>query len=153
MYAVINRLMSGLFGAVILAFPLSSSQTIFSQTTEAVTHGVEFDGDNPLAYGFSLGGAYTHLIVRNTTAQTVLLNRHKHQGNIRLVWASNARLWLRTNVFCASCSQWINTLETTTTNAQTSQVTTMPDVTPPVSTRGAFTQRRGFIVKLKRSVQ
>jgi outer membrane receptor for ferrienterochelin and colicins len=104
---------------------------LYKNIAEAVTRGVEFDGDVRLARGFSLGGAYTHLIARDTAAQVPLLNRHKHQGNVRVAWESNARLGLRANVRGTFFSKWINTLGTTTTNTQTGQVTTTPDVIPP----------------------
>lgn len=104
---------------------------LYENIAEAVTQGVEFDGDVLLARGFSLGGAYTHLIARDTAAHVPLLNRHKHQGSVRLAWESNARLGLRANVRGAFYSKWINTLRTVTANAQTGQVTTTPDVIPP----------------------
>ncbi|MBL8204514.1 MAG: TonB-dependent receptor [Blastocatellia bacterium] len=104
---------------------------IYQNIAEARTYGVELDGDVRLGKGFNFGGAYTNLSARNVKAQLPLTGRHKHQGNIRLAWESNQSLGLRWNLRGTFFSKWINTLGTTTTNAQTGAVTTTPDVIPP----------------------
>jgi len=103
----------------------------YKNISEARTTGVELDGDVNLSRGFNLGGAYTYLSARNLKAQLPLTGRHKHQANVRLAWESNQRLGLRMNLRGTFYSKWINTLGTTTTNAQTGAVTVTPDVIPP----------------------
>ncbi|MBS1806592.1 MAG: TonB-dependent receptor [Acidobacteria bacterium] len=104
---------------------------IYQNVAEARTTGVEFDGDVNLTRGFLFGGAYTYLSARNLKAGLPLAGRHPHQGNIRLAWESNQALGLRWNLRGTFYSQWIQTLGTTTTNAQTGAVTVTPDVIPP----------------------
>jgi outer membrane receptor for ferrienterochelin and colicins len=103
----------------------------YQNISEARTTGVELDGDVKLSRGFLFGGAYTHLNARNLKTGLPLTARHKHQGNIRLAWESNQSLGLRWNLRGTFFSKWIQTLGTTTTNAQTGAVTVMPDVIPP----------------------
>ncbi|MDX2044689.1 MAG: TonB-dependent receptor [Acidobacteriota bacterium] len=103
----------------------------YQNISEARTAGVELDGDVKLTRGFLFGGAYTHLNARNLKAGLPLAGRHKHQGNIRLAWESDQALGLRWNLRGTFYSKWIQTLGTTTTNAQTGQVTVTPDVIPP----------------------
>ena len=103
----------------------------YQNVAEARTTGVEFDGDVNLTHGFLFGGAYTHLSARNLKAGLPLAGRHPHQGNLRLAWESNQSLGLRWNLRGTFYSQWIQTLGTTTTNAQTGAVTVTPDVIPP----------------------
>ncbi|HEY8461366.1 MAG TPA: TonB-dependent receptor, partial [Blastocatellia bacterium] len=81
---------------------------LYKNITQAVTQGVEFDGDVLLPSGFSLGGAYAYLNARDDENRLSLLNRHKHQGNVRLAWESGARLGLRANLRGTFYSKWIN---------------------------------------------
>ncbi len=81
----------------------------YKNISAAVTQGVEFDGDVLLPSGFSLSGAYAYLNARDTENNLSLLNRHKHQGNLRLAWESNARVGLRANLRGTFYSKWINT--------------------------------------------
>jgi outer membrane receptor for ferrienterochelin and colicins len=81
---------------------------LYKNVSDAVTQGVEFDGDVLLPGGFSLGGAYTYLNARDAENRLSLLNRHKHQGNVRLAWESNARIGLRANLRGTFYSKWIN---------------------------------------------
>lgn len=100
----------------------------YKNIAEAVTQGVEFDGDVLLTRGFSFGGAYTYLNARDTQNNRPLLNRHKHQGHVRLAWESDTRLGLRANLRGTFYSKWINTLATVN---PTTGVVTSPDVIPP----------------------
>ncbi len=100
----------------------------YKNISKAVTQGVEFDGDISLSRGFSLGGAYTYLNARDTENQRPLLNRHKHQGNVRLAWESKQSVGLRANLRGTFYSKWINTLAVV--NPATGVVTS-PDVIPP----------------------
>jgi len=81
---------------------------LYKNVSNAVTQGVEFDGDVLFTGGFSLGGAYTYLNARDEENRLSLLNRHKHQGNVRLAWESNARIGLRANLRGTFYSKWIN---------------------------------------------
>jgi outer membrane receptor for ferrienterochelin and colicins len=103
----------------------------YQNISEARTNGVEVDGEVNLTRGFLFGGAYTNLSARNLKSRLPLAGRHKHQGNIRLAWESNQALGLRWNLRGTFYSKWIQTLGTTTTNAQTGAVTVTPDVIPP----------------------
>ncbi len=82
---------------------------LYKNISQAVTQGVEFDGDVLLSRGFSIGGAYTYLNARDTENHRSLLNRHKHHGHARLAWESNTRLGLRANLRGTFYSKWINT--------------------------------------------
>jgi len=95
----------------------------YKNISKAVTQGVEFDGDVLLPRGFSLGGAYTYLNARDAENNVSLLNRHKHQGNVRLAWESNARIGLRGNLRGTFYSKWINTHATVN---PTTGVVTLP---------------------------
>jgi outer membrane receptor for ferrienterochelin and colicins len=101
---------------------------VYVNIADAVTQGVEFDGDVMLSRGFSVNGAYTYLYARDTRSAVPLTNRHKHQGHIRLAWESNQRLGLRGNIRGTFYSSWVNTLASV--NATTGVVTS-PDVIPP----------------------
>lgn len=101
---------------------------LYKNISQAVTQGVEFDGEVLLTRGFSLGGAYTYLNARDTASNRPLLNRHKHQGNVRLAWESNPRVGLRANLRGTFYSKWINALATVN---PTTGVVTSPDVIPP----------------------
>jgi outer membrane receptor for ferrienterochelin and colicins len=93
----------------------------YKNIAQARTQGIELDGDLSLPRGFSFGGAYTYLYARDRAASVPLLNRHKHHGNLRLAWESNARTGLRANLRGTFYSKWINALATATS----------PDVIPP----------------------
>ncbi|MGH9939577.1 MAG: TonB-dependent receptor plug domain-containing protein, partial [Blastocatellia bacterium] len=82
----------------------------YKNIAKAVTQGIEFDGDILLPRGFSLGAAYTYLNARDAVNNLPLLNRHKHQGNVRLAWESNTRIGLRANLRGTFYSKWINAL-------------------------------------------
>jgi outer membrane receptor for ferrienterochelin and colicins len=86
----------------------------YKNIAQARTQGIELDGDLSLPRGFSFGGAYTYLYARDRAASLPLTNRHKHQGNIRLAWESNARTGLRANLRGTFYSKWINALATAT---------------------------------------
>jgi outer membrane receptor for ferrienterochelin and colicins len=86
----------------------------YKNIAQALTQGIELDGDLSLTRGFTFGGAYTYLYARDREARVPLLNRSKHQGNIRLAWESNARIGLRANLRGTFYSKWINTLATAT---------------------------------------
>jgi outer membrane receptor for ferrienterochelin and colicins len=100
---------------------------LYKNISNAVTQGVEFDGDILLPSGFSLGGAYTYLNARDAENRLSLLTRHKHQGHARLAWESNARLGLRANLRGTFYSKWINAHASV--NSTTGALT--PAVIPP----------------------
>lgn len=99
---------------------------LYKNIAEAVTQGVEFDGEVKPGRGFSVSGAYTYLNARDNQAQQSLLNRHKHQGHVRFAWESNPRLGLRANLRGTFFSKWNNTRG----SVSAAGVLT-PDVIPP----------------------
>lgn len=113
---------------------------LYKNIAAAVTQGVEFDGDVILPRGFAFGGAYTHLYARDTQASLPLLNRHKHQGHVRLAWESNARWGLRANLRGTFFSKWINTLATI--NPTTGVVTAAAVIPPGFSLWDAYAAKR-----------
>jgi outer membrane receptor for ferrienterochelin and colicins len=86
----------------------------YQNIAQALTQGIELDGDLLITRGLSFGGAYTYLYARDRAASVPLTNRHKHQGNIRLAWESNVRTGLRANIRGTFYSKWINALATAT---------------------------------------
>lgn len=58
----------------------------YKNITDAVTEGVEVDGEWAVATGFSLAGAYTYLDARDDLTDLPLTGRHQHQGNVRATW-------------------------------------------------------------------
>jgi outer membrane receptor for ferrienterochelin and colicins len=58
----------------------------YKNINDAVTEGVEVDGDLAVLRNLSLGGAYTYLDARDDETGLKLTGRHQHQGNIRLAW-------------------------------------------------------------------
>jgi outer membrane receptor for ferrienterochelin and colicins len=70
------------------AFRPSLGRLLFTykNINDAVTEGVEVDGDLAIARGLSFGGAYTYLDARDDDTGLPLTGRHTHQGNVRLAW-------------------------------------------------------------------
>lgn len=58
----------------------------YKNINDAVTEGVEVDGDLAITRGLTFGGAYTYLDARDDDTGLPLTGRHTHQGNIRLAW-------------------------------------------------------------------
>jgi outer membrane receptor for ferrienterochelin and colicins len=58
----------------------------YKNINDAVTEGVELDGEVAVVTGLSLAGAYTYLDARDDMTDLRLTGRNKHQGNIRATW-------------------------------------------------------------------
>lgn len=58
----------------------------YKNINDAVTQGVELDGEVAVATGFSIAGAYTYLDARDDLTDLRLTGRNRHQGNIRATW-------------------------------------------------------------------
>jgi outer membrane receptor for ferrienterochelin and colicins len=78
----------------------------YQNTAEAVTSGVELDGEWAVMRGLALGGAYTSLEARDDLTGLALTGRHDHQGHVRLVWSAD-RIGLRANLRGSFYSSWI----------------------------------------------
>lgn len=78
----------------------------YKNVAEAVTRGVELDGELAIARGVSAGGAYTALDARDDLTGLALTGRHDHQSHVRLAWVAE-RLGLHANVRGTFYSPWI----------------------------------------------
>jgi len=58
----------------------------YKNINNAITEGVELDGEWAVVTGVSLAGAYTYLDARDDRTGLPLTGRHHHQGNIRATW-------------------------------------------------------------------
>lgn len=58
----------------------------YKNVNNAVTEGVEFDGEWAVATGLSVAGAYTYLDARDDLTDLRLTGRHQHHGNLRATW-------------------------------------------------------------------
>ena len=59
----------------------------YRNVLDAVTEGVEVDGEAALAQTLSLGGAYTYLSARDAGSGLALTGRHRHHGHVRISWS------------------------------------------------------------------
>jgi len=78
----------------------------YRNVADAVTQGVEFDGEFALTRQLTVGGAYTYLDARDDDADLALTGRHRHHGHVRASWG-DARLGLRANLRGTFFSSWI----------------------------------------------
>jgi outer membrane receptor for ferrienterochelin and colicins len=81
---------------------------IYKNVQNAVTEGIELDGEFALLKNLSLAGAYTYLEARDDDTDLALTGRHPHQGHVRLAWSLD-RIGLRANLRGTFYSDWINT--------------------------------------------
>jgi outer membrane receptor for ferrienterochelin and colicins len=58
----------------------------YKNINDAVTEGVEVDGEWAVLTGLSVGGAYTYLDARDNRTDLPLTGRNKHHGNVRATW-------------------------------------------------------------------
>jgi outer membrane receptor for ferrienterochelin and colicins len=79
---------------------------------DAVTRGVELDGEAAVATGLSIGGAYTYLDAIDEETGLALTGRHPHQGHLRFTWG-HERVGLRANLRGTFYSSWIPARTTT----------------------------------------
>jgi outer membrane receptor for ferrienterochelin and colicins len=78
----------------------------YRNINDAITEGVELDGELALTSQLSVSGAYTYLRARDALSDRDLTGRHTHHGHVRLSW-QNDRVGLRANVRATSFSDWI----------------------------------------------
>lgn len=78
---------------------------VYKNVQNAVTKGVELDGEVAVLKNLSVAGAYAYLDARDQDAD--LTGRHPHQGHVRLAW-SHDRMGLRANVRGTFYSAWVN---------------------------------------------
>jgi outer membrane receptor for ferrienterochelin and colicins len=80
---------------------------VYKNVQDAVTEGVELDGEVALRKNLSLAGAYTYLEARDDDSDLALTGRHPHQGHVRVAWNLD-RIGLRANLRGTFYSAWIN---------------------------------------------
>jgi outer membrane receptor for ferrienterochelin and colicins len=78
----------------------------YKNLNDAITQGVETDGEVAIVPGASIGGAYTFLDARDAGNDRALTLRHRHHGHVRFTW-SPARFGLRANLRGTFYSSWI----------------------------------------------
>jgi outer membrane receptor for ferrienterochelin and colicins len=78
----------------------------YKNVADAVTQGVELDGEWALARGLSVGGAYTYLEARDDATGLALTGRNDHQGHLRFAWVAD-RIGLHANLRGTFYSSWI----------------------------------------------
>jgi outer membrane receptor for ferrienterochelin and colicins len=79
---------------------------------DALTRGVEADGEIAVTRGLSVGGAYTYLDAIDEETEQTLTGRHRHQGHVRVAWG-HERAGLRANLRGTFYSSWIAARTTT----------------------------------------
>ncbi len=89
----------------------------YKNINDAVTEGVEVDGDVAITSALSLGGAYTYLDARDDATGLELTGRHTHQGNVRLTWQLD-RTGTRATFRGMFYGDWVAARATTATGAQ-----------------------------------
>jgi outer membrane receptor for ferrienterochelin and colicins len=62
----------------------------YKNINDAVTEGVEADGEIAITTGLSVAGAYTRLEARDDLTGLRLTGRNEHQGNVRATWRHDA---------------------------------------------------------------
>lgn len=78
----------------------------YQNVADAVTRGVELDGEWALVKGLSVSGAYTNLEARDDATGLALAGRHDHQGHLRFAWVAD-RIGLHANLRGTFYSSWI----------------------------------------------
>jgi outer membrane receptor for ferrienterochelin and colicins len=58
----------------------------YRNVNDAVTEGVELDGEIAITPALTAGGAYTYLDARDDASGLPLTGRHEHQGHVRVSW-------------------------------------------------------------------
>ena len=58
----------------------------YKNVNDAVTEGVELDGELAITAGLSVAGAYTYLEARDDRTGLRLTGRNEHQGSVRATW-------------------------------------------------------------------
>lgn len=84
----------------------------YKNIADAVTQGVELDGEVAIRPDLSLAGAYTYLDARDRATDLELTNRSRHQAHVRLSWRLD-RIGLSANVRGTFFSSWVAARSTT----------------------------------------
>ena len=78
----------------------------YKNINDAVTEGVEFDGEFAATPSLSFAGAYTYLDARDDVTDLPLTGRSNHQGSVRAVWR-HQRLGFTANLRGIFLSEWV----------------------------------------------
>jgi outer membrane receptor for ferrienterochelin and colicins len=78
----------------------------YKNINDAVTQGIEVDGEAALTRQISIAAAYTYLDARDDRADRALTGRHRHHGHARVTWAL-PELGFRANLRVTALSSWI----------------------------------------------
>lgn len=78
----------------------------YKNVNDAVTQGVELDGEAALTPTLSVAAAYTYLDARDDRTDLALTGRHRHHGHARVTW-SLPQFGLRANLRVTALSSWI----------------------------------------------
>jgi outer membrane receptor for ferrienterochelin and colicins len=78
----------------------------YRNVDEAVTQGVEVDGETALTRSVVVAGGYTFLDARDGRSDLELTGRSRHHGHARVGWVSD-RIGLRANLRLTAMSSWI----------------------------------------------
>ncbi len=78
----------------------------YKNINNAVTEGVEFDGEIALTSSLGVSGAYTYLDARDDVTDLALTGRSEHQGMVRATWRQ-ARIGFTANLRGTFASRWI----------------------------------------------
>jgi outer membrane receptor for ferrienterochelin and colicins len=84
----------------------------YKNVNDAVTQGIEADGEVAVTDAFSVAGAYTYLDAYDAATGLELTGRHRHQGHIRAAWQHEGA-GFRANVRGTFFSSWIAARSTT----------------------------------------
>lgn len=78
----------------------------YKNVADAVTEGLELDGEVAITTGLSVAGAYTYLDARDDKTDLPLTGRHKNQGSVRASWR-HARSGFNANIRGLFYGDWI----------------------------------------------
>jgi outer membrane receptor for ferrienterochelin and colicins len=78
----------------------------YKNINDAVTEGVEFDGEFAATPSLSFAGAYTYLDARDDVTDLPLTGRSNHQGSVRAVWR-HQRSGFTANLRGIFLSEWV----------------------------------------------
>jgi len=89
----------------------------YKNINDAVTEGVEVDGEWAVVSGVSLAGAYTYLDARDELTDLQLTGRHQHHANVRATWRQ-PRWGFTANLRGMFYSEWVAARATVNGQAQ-----------------------------------
>jgi outer membrane receptor for ferrienterochelin and colicins len=77
----------------------------YKNINDAVTEGIEFDGEFAATPSLTFAGAYTYLDARDDNTDLVLTGRSAHQGSVRATWRH--RIGFAANLRGIFASDWV----------------------------------------------